>query len=145
MRPAQNTKTGFSILSVIVNAGVPENEAEQFVNLLSLCKNYSAFNLSEALEEVCKNIGVPSVLLAPRCTLISDGCLICGSELRTHNDRCDVTIFTITGPVPGKKACWNCISCGLNYNYSMYGNTENDYQFYDNPRPLVEASNVKYV
>ena len=141
----KKTKTEFGIVSVVVNAGVPENEVEQFVELLSLCENYLAFSLNEALEETYKKIGVPCVLLTPPYTLMNDGCLICGSELRTHNDSCGVTIFKITGPVLGRKVCWKCTGCGLNYNYSMYGNTENGYKFYANPRPLIEASNVTYV
>ncbi|CAB4029260.1 Hypothetical predicted protein, partial [Paramuricea clavata] len=144
---ATNSTTELGVLSTIINAGVPQNEAKQFIELLSECENFLSFTMSKALEENSKKLSVPrpSILLTPPNKLIDDGCLVCSSTLAMHNNSCAVTIFTITGPVRAMKVCWKCTNCGLNYNYSMYGSTEAGYKFYKDARPLIEASNVTYV
>lgn len=139
------TKTGLGVIPLVINAGIPENEAEQFVELLSACENFLAFNLNSVLEENSKKTGVPYIPLTPPAHLIEDGCVPCGSELGTHNNTSAVSIFAITGHVNATKVRWRCTGCGLNYNYSMYGSTECGYSFYKKPRPLIEASNVTFV
>ena len=146
--PPQNlcpgaAKAGITVLPMIVESGVPEAEAEQYVELLSACTKFLAFDVSRNYGKKSKKKG--ATLLTPPNHLVHDGCLVCASELKTHNDLCAVTIFTIDGPCPAQKVCWRCSGCGLNYNYSMYGNNASGYRFYKEPRPLVEASAVTFV
>lgn len=72
-------------------------------------------------------------------------CIDCGRELQLHNEPTEVMFFSLKGSLPGKKISLRCSHCKANYNYSTYGNKESGFQFYEEFRPAVEASDSTLV
>lgn len=98
--------------------------------------------LEDKINHACSSTGIPfcDILCPP-----VENCTNCGRRLTLHNQPAHITIFKIAGRVQGIKITSKCQPCGLIYKYAQHGN-ENDvgYQFYQERRSLVEASNVAY-
>lgn len=130
-------------IPLLVEPGVPKQEVEQFLRLLTRCQE-----LIESEEKeipFTENSNVTGHFLTPPQEVKINGCLKCGNKLTTHNEASLVTVFTMKGPVSATKICWCCKHCKLNYNYSQYGNDESCYNFYLKPRPLVEATTSSFI
>ncbi len=72
-------------------------------------------------------------------------CLRCKNKLILHNKPCEITFYSLDGIQHGVKLCLQCKLCGLNYNYSTYGNNSEGNKFYEQNRPAIEASDSTFV
>ena len=79
-------------------------------------------------------------VLAPPCS----ACLQCDGCLSLSSGPTNVTIFTLEDVIPGIKIGLKCQRCNIRYGYAFYGDTTNDYKFYDTARTFVEATGVTY-
>ena len=104
--PKDMKKVG--VVPLVIGAGVPEKEAQQFIELLSRCEDFLGFCYRKMLEDMSMKLNIPCYVLTPPKELITNGCLNCGSALRMHNDRtlATVHVYTVSGPVPASKICW---------------------------------------
>ncbi|CAB3976792.1 Hypothetical predicted protein [Paramuricea clavata] len=97
--------------------------------------------LEDKINHACSSTGIPfcDILCPP-----VENCTNCGRRLTLHNQPVHITIFKIAGRVQGIKITSKCQPCGLIYKYAQHGNENVGYQFYQERRSLVEASNVAY-
>lgn len=111
-------------------------------SLLSRCEDFLQFSLDESLTEIsrCASIPLRRILYPPTTT-----CFHCGWSLSQQNRPAKVTVFEHSQPIPGLKFTLKCCNCKVNYGYSMFGDTDKGYKFYDKRRPYVESSNVSYL
>ena len=65
----------------------------------------------------------------PFYEILSPPVVKCDRKLTIHNQPAQVTIFKLTGPVPGLKLTSKFQSCGLIYKYAQHGNTLKDSNF----------------
>ena len=117
---------------------------KEFRAIKELFRKFNAiqrFSYDEHIDAVSKKAGFPlhRILCPP-----TEVCLLCGWSLSLRNVAY-ITLFDRETIVPGIKFLLRCQNCKVNYGYSMYGNTENGYKFYQEKRPYVEASNVTYL
>jgi len=100
---------------------------ETFVNVLLFCtadKQKSGKDVTE-ME-----------ILAP---LISN-CIKWKAPLISPNKMCTVTVLSIQKVKSAMKQSCHCKDCKSNYGYSMFGNAEEGFHFYQVQRPYEEAS-----
>ena len=113
-------------------------------NLPRVSEFMTSATLEDNVHKACLSTGIPfyEILCPP-----VEKCVKCDRELTIHNQPAQVTIFKLTGPVPGLKLTSKCQRCGLIYKYAQYGNNKYNegFQFYPERSPLVEASNVAYL
>ena len=118
-------------------------EVDFLMNNLAIVSEFmTSATLEDNVHNACLSTGIPfyEILCPP-----VEKCVKCDRKLTIHNQPAQVTIFKLTGPVPGLKLTSKCPSCGLIYKYAQYGNNTEGFQFYSERRPLVEASNVAYL
>ena len=109
-------------------AAVGEIDLEKFVNVLLFCT---------ADQQKSGNDVTEMEILAPPIS----NCLKCKSPLLAQNKMCTVTAFSLQkGGESAMKLSCRCKDCKLNYGYSMFGNAEEGFHFYEVQRPYVEAS-----
>lgn len=66
-------------------------------------------------------------------------------SLYIHHHPVNVTVFTMSGPILACKVSLRCKACNTMYNYCKYGNKmKSGERMYDQPRDLVEVSDVVY-
>ena len=104
-----------------------EIDREKFVNVLLFCT---------ADEQKSGNDVTEMEILVP---LISN-CIKCKSPLISQNKMCTVTVFSLQKVKSAMKLSCRCKDCKLNYGYSMFGNAEEGFHFYEVQHPYVEAS-----
>lgn len=111
-------------------------------NLPRVSEFMTSATLEDNVHKACLSTGIPfyEILCPP-----VEKCVKCDRKLTIHNQPAQVTIFKLTGPVPGLKLTSKCQRCGLIYKYAQYGNKSEGFQFYPERRPLIEASNVAYL
>ena len=111
-------------------------------NLPRVSEFMTSVTLEDNVHKACLSTGIPfyEILCPP-----VEKCVKCDRKLTIHNQPAQVTIFKLTGPVPGLKLTSKCQRCGLIYKYAQYGNKSEGFQFYPERRPLIEASNVAYL
>lgn len=93
-----------------------------------------------SFSAACTKFGIVHFLAPP-----SDTCCLCLQRLTLHNKPIPVTVFTLNGPEPGVKLSLRCRKCEIAYNYNKYGSSSKGFQYYENQRKLVEASDVVYL
>ena len=113
---------------------------KEFRAIEELFRKFNAiqrFSYDEHIDAVSKKAGFPlhRILCPPHRSM-----LVVWLEFVAN-----ITLFDRETIVPGIKFLLRCQNCKVNYGYSMYGNTENGYKFYQEKRPYVEASNVTYL
>ena len=93
------------------------------------------------LWEVTTKQDFPHTLfLAPPVT----SCLVCSSQLKTHNHPTAVICYTLEGSLPAAKMTLHCTNCHLNYRYDQFDNSDR-YQYHrGHIRPFVRATNSSY-
>lgn len=74
-----------------------------------------------------------------------DVCLQCSKILTRHNNPCKVTVFETKQAYSALKLILRCNGCEVNYGYATYGNNSTGYRFYQDQRPLVEATDEIYI
>lgn len=111
-------------------------------NLPRVSEFMTSATLEDNVHKACLSTGIPfyEIICPP-----VEKCVKCDRKLTIHNQPAQVTIFKLTGPVPGLKLTSKCQRCGLIYKYAQYGNKSEGFQFYPERRPLIEASNVAYL
>ena len=111
-------------------------------NLPRVSEFMTSATLEDNVHKACLSTGIPfyEIICPP-----VEKCMKCDRKLTIHNQPAQVTIFKLTGPVPGLKLTSKCQRCGLIYKYAQYGNKSEGFQFYPERRPLIEASNVAYL
>lgn len=129
----------------ILTALLPSQTADEVNFLMANLPRVSEFMDSATLEDqigkACLSTGIPfNEIISPPV----EKCTKCDRKLTIHNQPAHVTIFKLSGPVPGLKLSYKCQCCGLIYKYAQYGNNNTGFQFYLERRPLVEASNVAF-
>lgn len=72
-------------------------------------------------------------------------CISCTKALSGNHNPVKVTWFGLSGMEDAIKLSLRCRNCKLNYNFSQYGNGEQGYRYYDQPRDTIEASDVTYL
>ena len=107
-------------------APVGEIDREKFVNLLLFCTTEQQKSGSDFAE---------TEILAPPVS----NCIKCKSPLTSQNKMSTVTVFSLKKVQPAMKLSCRCKDCKLNYGYSMFGNAEEGFRFYEVQRPYVEA------
>ena len=108
-------------------AAVGEIDRETFVNVLLFCT---------ADQQKSGNDVTEMEILAPPIS----NCIKCKSPLISQNKMCTVTVFSLEKGKSAMKLSCRCKDCKLNYGYSMFGNAEEGFHFYEVQRPYVEAS-----
>lgn len=108
-------------------AAVGEIDWEKFVSLLLFCTAEQQKFGSDVVE---------MEILAPPIS----NCTKCKSPLIPQNKMCTVTVFSLKKVQSAMKLSCRCKDCKLNYGYSMFGNAEEGFRFYEVQRPYVEAS-----
>ena len=68
-----------------------------------------------------------------------------GYALKQNNKMVKIKYISTKGVLMKQKLCLRCTKCGLNYNYSKYGNGDQGYRFYDEQRSAVEANDCTFV
>ena len=128
-------------LSMEFGSVITKNEFRAIKELFRKFNAIQRFSYDEHIDAVSKKAGFPlhRILCPP-----TEVCLLCGWSLSLRNVAY-ITPFDRETIVPGIKFLLRCQNCKVNYSYSMYGNTENGYKFYQEKRPYVEASNVTYL
>ena len=107
-------------------AAVGEIDREKFVDLLLFCT---------AGQHKSGNDVAEMEILAPPIS----NCTKCKSPLISQNKMCTVTVFTLQKVQSAMKLSCRCKDCKLNYGYSMFGNAEEGFRFYEVQRPYVEG------
>ena len=69
-----------------------------------------------------------------------DNCINCNKALAAQNQVCSVTVFSKNHVKSAMKLSSSCRDCKLNYGYAKFGNAEKGYQFYEEQRVYVEAT-----
>lgn len=101
------------------------------------CLNLLLFCIDERLPDVDHYVEI----LAPPVNT----CTNCSKSLSTHNKMCSVTVFSMTTIKTAMKLSLRCPDCEINFGYSMFGNVNKGYRFYDEQRPYVEASDEVFL
>ena len=104
-------------------------------NLARVSEFMTSATQEDNVHNACLSTGIPFYeILCPSV----EKCVKCDRKLTIHNQPAQVTIFKLTGPVPGLKLTSKLYA-------PIYGNNTEGFQFYSERRPLVEASNVAYL
>lgn len=110
--------------------------------LLNRCQDFVDFSFENSVADISKLAGFPFTrILFPPTSV----CFDCGWNLSPQNKPARVTVFENSESIPGIKFTLKCSNCKINFGYSMFGDTQRGYRFYDKPRPYIEASNVSYL
>lgn len=121
---------------------VTVDEIAVIKKLLSRCNDFLEFSFDSSLAEISKSSCFPlQRILYPPTT----SCFTCGWTLQLQNRPARISVFEKEGSLPGIKFTLKCRNCKINYGYSMYGNCEQGYRFYDSRQPYIESSNVVYL
>lgn len=118
------------------------DEIHVIANMLRKCDDFLEFSYEKSLASISKTAGIPlhRILYPPTSV-----CFTCGWSLQLQSHPARVTVFETVEPLPGVKFTLRCRNCNLHYGYSMYGNGEEGYRFYEKRRPYIESSNVTYL
>ena len=110
--------------------------------LLNKCQDFLDFSYENSLADISQLAAFPFTrILFPPTSV----CFDCSWNLSPQNKPARVTVFEHAKSIPGIKFTLKCTNCKINFGYSMFGDTQRGYRFYDKPRPYVEASNVCYL
>ena len=110
--------------------------------LLNKCQDFLDFSYENSLADISQLASFPfRRILLPPTTM----CFECGWNLSPQNRPARITVYENTEIIPGIKFTFKCSNCKINFGYSMFGDTQRGYRFYNKPRPYVEASNVTYL
>ena len=88
-----------------------------------------------------------SFLAPPTTNCINSACPRKGDahSLYIHHTEVEVTVFTLTGPLPATKVSLRCKACLTVYNYSKFGRKGSEGErYYDERRPFIELSDVAF-
>lgn len=111
-------------------------------DVLSKCQEFIDFSYEKSVVAISENAKIPlHRILFPPTTV----CMTCGWNLQIQSQPANVTIFEKDKPLPGIKFTLKCRNCNCHYGYSMYGNGDEGYRFYETRRPYIESSNVTLV
>ena len=112
------------------------------VDALGKCQDFLDFDYETSVAAISESAGIPlHRIFFPPATI----CFTCGWSLQLQSQPALVTVFEEDNPLPGIKFALKCRNCNLHYGYSMYGNSDSGYRFYEKRRAYVEASNVTFV
>ena len=134
-----------SIISEITENLPVQVTADEFKLLEEIFLKFPGIEIAHDQEMVKTVLSKCQTPLHFVLTPPSKSCLNCDRALSSASAPSHVTLFTLEGPCPGIKLAWKCQACGINYGYCQYGNSQVGYQFYQERRPFVEASNVTYL
>ena len=84
-------------------------------NLPRVSEFMTSATLEDNVHKACLSTGIPfyEIICPP-----VEKCVKCDRKLTIHNQPAQVTIFKLTGPVPGLKLTSKCQRCGLIYKYA---------------------------
>jgi hypothetical protein len=103
------------------------------------------------LQEYCPSHvpkGMPrsqdAYILTPPTGVCINGCITKQGDavcLEIHHKPCNVKyVSSCAAPIEKKKISLRCTTCKTNYHFSSYGNKTKGYQFYDQPRDAISAT-----
>ena len=118
------------------------DELHALNDVLRTCQDFIDFSYEKSVVAISANAKIPMhrILFPPTTT-----CFTCGWTLQMQSQPANVTVFEKDEPLPGIKFNLKCRNCNCHYGYSMYGNNDEGYRFYEKRRPYIESSNVTFV
>ncbi|KAJ7357512.1 hypothetical protein OS493_025029 [Desmophyllum pertusum] len=131
MPSAMPKATKNTLLAYYLNkfaTAVGEIDFDKFVNVLQFC---TADQQQKSGSEVTE-----MEILAPPIR----NCTKCKSPLISQNKMCTVTVFSLQNVKSAMKLSCRCKECKLNFGYSMFGNVEEGYHFYQKSDPMLRPA-----
>ena len=137
----------FQLITDMVNHSIEKSvttkQCEIYINILEQT-SLGMESDTDMLNHYSMSTGQPTrFLIPPVTTCINNCCSLFGEEksLVQHHFPVKVTLFDLSGPIPGTKQSLKCKSCGFIYNYTMYGNKQGKGEkYYDKEREFIEVT-----